>query len=450
MSEDAAGHQNPESRESGDQNPADQNSESQKPGDQNPGDQNPESQKPGDQNPESQKPGSQKPESQKPPLGSVFSLGWLMAQLFGPLRPQSSPPPSAAVGGTAPASPAAVSGTAPAGSAAPAHLPAVGELSTDEQTDLAVRELGILLQDCGPDLASSDGQGVRDAWQKREYAAFDAAVQDLHHKILRQLTGDEQKIAAYQLGSALNDLCWLPGQARSDVFLGEFSRPRLATLQAWLAKASATLPPLSAPTVSRSLQNWQDWTDINASRLAGGWAGDGPLITAALQTQGQAWHALLASPTDISGQTSVGAWVEAGESILRSTRLLGLRILRRFWPVVVVILAATGGLLYVVSANTQGTSAVWASLVTVAGAFGVSGASLRAAAKRAYSGLEQDLTRAAVMDARAWSVTWLPTLPQGLMQRHELRSRGVDAPHVKKGLETARPPAAVFSPERTS
>jgi hypothetical protein len=430
MSEDAAGHQNPENREPGDQNPADQN--------------------PADQNPADQNPGDQNPGGQNPPAGSVFSLGWMMAQLFGPLRPQSSPAPAAAAVGTAPASPAAAVGTAPASPAAPAHLPAVSELSTDEQTDLAVRELGILLQDCAPELTSSDGQDVRDAWQKREYAAFETAVQDLHLKILRQLTGDEQKLAAYQLGTALNDLCWLGGQAGPDVFLGDFSRPRLATLQAWLAKASGTLPPQSAPTVSWSLQNWQDWTDINAKRLAGGWTGDRPVVAAALQTQGQAWHALLAGQTDISGQTSVDAWVEAGESILRSTRLLGLRILRRFWPVVVIILAATGGLLYVVSANAKGTSAVWASLVTVAGAFGVSGASLRAAAKRAFSGLEQDLTRAAVTDARAWSVTWLPTLPQGLMQRSELRSRGVDAPHVKKGLETARLSATVFSPERTS
>jgi hypothetical protein len=418
MSEDAADHRNPENQGPGDQNPADQSAEDRKPGDQN-------------------------AEAQKPAPGAVFSLGWLMAQLFGPLRPQSSP-----------AAPATVPGLAPAGAAspaaAPAHLPAVAELSTDEQTDLAVRQLGILLQDCAPELTSSDGQDVQDAWQKRQYAAFDAAVQDLHHKILRQLTGDEQRLAGYQVGTALNDLCWLPGQSGPDVFLEEFSRPQLATLQAWLAKASATLPPLSAATVSRSLQNWQDWTDINASRLVGGWVGDRPVVAAALQTQGQAWHALLASQTDISGQTSVDAWVEAGESILRSTRMLGLRILRRFWPVVVVILAATGGLLYVVSANAKGTQAVWASLVTVAGAFGLSGASLRAAAKRAFSGLEQDLTRAAEMDARAWSVTWLPTLPQGLMQRHELRSRGVDAPHVQKGLETARLSPAAFSPERTS
>jgi hypothetical protein len=388
-------------------------------------------------------------QDQKPAPGAAFSLGWLMSQLFGPLRPpappsQPSPPPTVVL------VPAASAPGTPAVPTASAHLPAVGELSTDEQTDLAVRELGILLQDSAPALTSSDGQAVQDAWDKREFAPFVTAVQGLHYKILRQLTGDEQRLSAYQLGSALSDMCRLPTDADADVFLQQFGRARLATLQDWLAKSSGVLPALSAPTVSRSLQNWQDWADVNASNLAGGWAGDRAVVATALQTQGGAWHALLAGETDISGQTSIDAWVEAGESILRSTRMLGLRILRRFWPVVVIILAATGGLLYVVSANTQGASAVWASLVTVAAAFGVSGASLRAAAKTAAGDIEEGLTHAAEMDARAWSVTWLPTLPQGLMQRHELRSRGVDTPHVKKGLETLRPAGPIFSSERTS
>jgi hypothetical protein len=391
-------------------------------------------------------------QDQKRPPGSAFSLGWLMSQLFGPLRPPIPPPqpsPSPAVV-LVPAVPAQATSATPAPPAASGHLPAVSELSTDQQTGLAVRELGILLQDCAPALTSSDGQDVQAAWDKRESAAFVSAVQDLHYKILRQLTGDEQRLGAYEFGSALNDMGRLPEDAPADVFLQQFGRARLATLQDWLAKASGVLPALSAPTVSRSLQNWQDWADVNAPNLAGGWAGDRAVVAAALQIQGQAWHALLAGQTDISGQTSVDAWVEAGESILRSTRMLGLRILRRFWPVVVIILAATGGLLYVVSANTQGTSAVWASLVTVAGAFGVSGASLRAAGKRAAGAIEEGLTHAAEMDARAWSVTWLPTLPQGLVQRHELHSRGVDTPHVKKGLESPRPAGPVFSPERTS
>jgi len=87
-----------------------------------------------------------------------------------------------------------------------------------------------------------------------------------------------------------------------------------------------------------------------------------------------------------------------------------------------------------------------ASLVTVAGSFGVSGAGLRAAAKKSVSGIEADLERAAILDAQAWAVTWLPTLPpsasrlQESVQRYQLRRRGVAAPHAPKGLEKAVQP----------
>jgi hypothetical protein len=66
---------------------------------------------------------------------------------------------------------------------------------------------------------------------------------------------------------------------------------------------------------------------------------------------------------------------------------------------------------------------------------------LRAAALKAVGGIEQDIRDAAVLDARAWSVTWLPTLPQSRMQRYRLASRGVAAPQMKKGLPEPAMPA---------
>jgi hypothetical protein len=217
-------------------------------------------------------------------------------------------------------------------------------------------------------------------------------------------------------------------------------------LQAWLVEAGGALPSQSAATVSRSLQNWQDWADINASELQTGWATAHTSVVAALRSQASAWHALLASETDLGGQTSVDAWVHAGQSILRTARLLMLTIIRRFWPVVLIIAVATGGLLYLTTANSSGTAKVWASLVTVAAALGVSGASLRAAALKAVGGIEQDIRDAASLDARAWGITWLPTLPQSRMQRYRLASRGVAAPQVKKGLPESAEPASSASP----
>ena len=347
------------------------------------------------------------------PVGSMFSLGWMMAQLFGPVQRRR-------------------------GSDSSAHLPTVSELDADSYMEIAFLELEKLLTPL-PDLSDAD---IKAAWSAADHEGFTGAVKALHLKILRQLADDHQQLSAYQLGRALSDTCWLPDEkAGAEFVLQEFNRHRLATLQAWLVEAGGALPPQSAATVSRSLQNWQDWADINASKIKAGWATTHTSVVGALRNQSSSWHALLADETDMSGQTSIDAWVLAGQSILRTARLLMLTILRRFWPVVLIIAAATGGLLYLATANTSGTAKVWTSLVTVAAALGVSGASLRAATLKAVGGIEQDIRDAATMDARAWSVTWLPALRQNRWQRYRLASRGVAAPQVKKGLKLPEPPA---------
>ena len=352
------------------------------------------------------------------PAGSMFSLGWLMAQLFGPAQRRP-------------------------GSDSSAHLPAISELDADSYMEIAFLALDKLLTPF-PDLSDA---ALKGAWKTAGHEDFTAAVKALHLQILHQLADDHQQLSAYQLGRALSDTCWLPTEeAGADFVLQEFDRHRLATLQAWLAEAGAALPPQSAATVSRSLQNWQDWADINAANLRAGWATAHTTVVDALRNQASAWQALLSGETDLSGQTSIDAWVHAGQSILRTAHLLMLTIIRRFWPVVLVIAAATGGLLYLATANTSGTAKVWTSLVTVAAALGVSGAGLRAAAQKAVGGIEQDIQDAAALDARAWGITWLPTLPQSRMQRYRLASRGVAAPQVKKGLPEPAEPAPPAAP----
>jgi hypothetical protein len=346
------------------------------------------------------------------PAGSMFSLGWLMAQLFGPLQYRQ-------------------------GRETPAHLPTVAELDADDYMALAFLDLEKLLAPF-PDLSDAD---IKTAWHTAGHDGFSAAVRALHLKILLHLAGDQQQLSAYQLGRALSDTCWLPDEkSGGDFVLRELGRYRLATLQSWLAQASGALPAQSAAIVSRSLQNWQDWADVNAAQVKSGWATAYRSVVASLRTQGSAWHGLLAGQTDLSGQTSVDAWIHAGQSILRTTRMLLLTIVRRAWPVVLLIAAATGGLLYLATANSSGTAKVWTSLVTVAAAFGVTGASLRSTALKTGSVIEEDVRNAADLEARAWSVTWLPTLPQSRLQRYRLASRGVASPQVKKGLAPSGPP----------
>ena len=345
--------------------------------------------------------------SQAPPAGSLFSLGWLMAQLFGPLQQRQ-------------------------GSGITTHLPTVAELDADHQVELAFVELKNLLRPY-PNLSGAD---IETAWNSPRHEGLRAAVTVLHLEILKQLADDPQQLNAYQLGRALSDTCWLPNEdAGPKFFLREFGRHRLATLQTWLAQASGTLPPMSAATVSRSLQNWQDWADINAAGIRTGWPTEYKSVVAALRTQARAWHAVLAGDADTAAPVSLDAWIHAEQSILRTTRILMLTAFRRFWPIVVVLAAATGGLLYLTIANSSGTAKVWASLVTVAAALGVTGGSLRAAARRAASGIEQDIWHTASLDARAWSITWLPTLHQSPLKRSRLASRGVAAPQARDALE---------------
>jgi hypothetical protein len=339
----------------------------------------------------------------------MFSLGWLMAQLFGPLQRRR-------------------------GSETEAHLPTVAELDADHQMELAIAELKNLLQPY-PSLSAA---GIETAWKTAGHEGFTVAVRALHMELLKQLANDPPQLNAYQLGRALSDTCWLPDKETGpEFFLQEFDRHRLATLQTWLAQASGTLPALSAATVSRSLQNWQDWADINAARIKTEWPTAYRSVVAALRAQARVWHALLTGDAESGGPVSLDAWIHAGQSILRTTRILMLTAFRRFWPIVLILAAATAGLLYLAIANSTGTAKVWTSLVTVAAALGVTGGSLRAAARRAASGIEQDIWHAATFDARAWSATWLPTLRQSPLQQYRLASRGVAAPQARKGLEPA-------------
>jgi hypothetical protein len=341
-----------------------------------------------------------------PAKGDSFSLGWLMAQLYGPLqRPRGTET---------------------------AHLPTVAELDTDERMTLAFAELKHLL---GP-YSTLSNTDVENAWNAAGHEGFAEKVIALHLDLLAQLIDDPEQLSAYQLGRALSDTCWLPDEkAGADFFLREFGHYRLATLQTWLAQANGTLAPQSAAILSRSLGNWQDWAEVNASRIRSGWDTAHRTVIDALRAQARAWHAVLAGEPESLSPASPDAWIQAGQTILRMTRTLMLAVLRRFWPIVLVLAAATGGLLYLALANTTGTTKVWTSLVTVAGGLGISGASLRASAKKAASGIEQDISRAANLDAQAWNVTWLPTLPQSRPQKIQLARRGVAVPQTTRSLD---------------
>jgi hypothetical protein len=343
-----------------------------------------------------------------PPPGTAFALGWLMAGLFDDRRRRildvRQPPFSQAV-----------------------QLPLVADLDDADLLKFLVTDLHDLLR---PYHDVSDARVQAEAAKRQpgsaepfDRAVFDREVNALHLAILDRLADDQQQLNAYQLGLALSDLCWLPGAAGVDSMTGMFRRDQIAAMQTWLNGAGTAIPQSTGAIVGQSLGHWADWIDVNAQTLRAAGAGTAQATT------------VISADPDVSLNPAMGAWVQAGSAMVRAVRMVTGVILRRFWPVVLIAVAALAGLLYLVIANLSGAGQVWGSLVTVIAVVGAAGGGIFGGVSRALGGVGYDIWNAARREAQVWSITWLPATAQGVRQRVTLESRGVAAPNIRKNLE---------------
>ncbi len=304
------------------------------------------------------------------------------------------------------------------------------------------------------DAAAADGAAAEDATSADRAAAFSAAalltaVSELNQAILDEFADTPEPLSAYQLGLALSDLTWLPyipaaGQpesaaAKPSALMGLFSRSQLAAVKSLLNGAGGQVPTSAAAIVSQSLDNWADWLDVNAANFTtsgrDAWSAKADVVLRALRIQGSVWYSVLIADPDVSVSPSMGAWVQAGSSIARATASISSVILRRFWPLVLIALAALGGLLALVIMNLSGASQVWASLVTVAAVVGVGGVGLGNGVSGALSGVGYEIWASAKLDASAWNITWLPAVASTAAERVQMSRRGVAAPQIRKNLD---------------
>ena len=351
----------------------------------------------------------------RPPLGSVFALGWLMAELFDERRQESvtarQPPFNPVV-----------------------QLPLVGELDRPDRLSFLMVLLGDLLLP----FSHLSNEPVKAALD--DPAHYKEALLALHLQVLDELADEQEQLNAYQLGLALSDLCWLASRTNGpDVFIETFTREQVAGLRDLLNGAGSAIPRDSAAIVGKSLDNWQDWIDVNAAKLklnsATAWAQATNPVLRALRIQGAAWHSILIADPDVSVQPALGAWAHAAAAVARAARIVAATILRRFWPLVVIFVVALALLLYLMIANLSGASEAWTSLATVVAFVGGGGFTLGTGVMRAFGGISTEAWSAAKMDAQAWNITWLPATPQTMTQRARLDSRGVSMPQVRKNLD---------------
>ena len=422
-----------------------------------------------------------------PPPGTAFALGWLMAELFDPRRrvsqtvrrplfdsdvqlpqvPDLAPDPkllflaadlaeivkwykklaapAAAVTRETDKLKAAVDSLAVSVGNAAAAVDAAGDAIANAAAELT----GGAAETAVGAAVGETAVGETAAGAGFSAAALATAVMELNQAILDDFADTPERLSAYQLGLALSDLTWLPyipaaGQPESaggkpSALTGLFSRPQLAATKTLLNGAGTQLPSSAAAIVSQSLDSWADWLDVNAANFTvqgrDAWSAKADVVLSALRVQGSVWYSVLIADPDVSVSPSMGAWVEAASSITRATSKISVVILRRFWPLVLIALAALGGLLALVIVNLSGASQVWASLVTVVAVVGASGVGLGNGVSGAFDGLGYEVWAAAKLDATAWNVTWLPGLATTAGQRSRLNRMGVASPQVRKNLD---------------
>jgi hypothetical protein len=409
------------------------------------------------------------------PAGAVFALGWVMAELFDPRR--------------------RVNVTAQAPPFNPdTQLPLVADLAADPKLVFLAAELSELLRwfpalhrplrlvtaqtgkkraaIAAENLATAEAAAEADntaptdktaipddvleasaATAAVTAAAFSAAqfldaVTSLHQAVLDEFADDQERLSAYQLGLALSDLVWLPAIAapgqespasRPSALFGLFARPYLATVHTLLNGAGTQLPSGAATIVSRSIDNWATWLDVNSGRIKspGGdvWSENANVVLSALRVQGWVWQSVLIADPEVAVQPSMGAWVEAASSLARAAGMISETIVRRFWWMLVLALVTLGGLLYLVISNLSGLGEVWASLATVAAVLGSATYGVGNGVSSALSGIGYDIWSAAKLDAATWEITWLPAMTSTTVERAKMERQGVAAPQIRKNLD---------------
>lgn len=339
-----------------------------------------------------------------------FSLGWLLAQLYGPLpdKEDHSYP----------------------------HLPTLAELPKLERMEIAFDELDTLL------VATNCATGtnpVQQAWQggNKTAESLHPPLRALNLSILAQLVTDPARLAAFQVGRALSDTCSGPKvQSGPNTFFAQFNQYRIARLRTWLAEARSCLAPNASTVLAQSLVNWQDWCNANARSMRGRrwWDRHGETVVDALHRQSYVWLAVAVGQASTEDDADLEAWIQAAASVARMIRRVTWEILRRFYPFILVILFAIGGLLYLSISRSSGATSVWSSLVTIAGGLGITGTGLRAGAKKATTNLGDGVMNAARSQALGWQATVLPQIRQSPVRRYRLWRTGTAAPVAGRRL----------------
>jgi hypothetical protein len=324
--------------------------------------------------------------SADPSVGIALGLGWQMVELY--LSASASPgqPPRRQ-----------------------SQLPSLSDLTAAQRTELGIAQIDAELAKLAGALSAAGLAGPTTAVVEQAFRAsppdrdgLHDAVYDLHLELLNALQACDPRLGtAYRLGKALAYTCLLPNDAPS--LREEFQHNRLNNLQEWLADLATVLPGHAARAVAISLDLWQQ---VIPNPGATEWTAP-PDTLPALHRQGKLWRAVLTGEKDPRDMLTPAAYITAAAELLSHTRRLVGHFLWRYFPgIVLVVLLLLGATAVVIFVGPVGK--VFAALLPLAAALGITAKGLIAALRSTASKLERPLWGAELDTAISAAITLAP------------------------------------------
>jgi hypothetical protein len=357
-----------------------------------------------------------------PHVATAFALGWQIAELYRPDSPSHVPPANLE------------------------DLPGIGKLDEAQRQRIALRQVQAALAKLAepmekghvaePDLAELETCLM----QPTDAGTQQDAVRKLHVELLESLTAADFRLGkAYGIGRSLADTTRNPASA--ETLLAELEPHRIAQLRERIDDLATALPAHAGHGVSISLARWTERLfpterpeTPGTTHEAGDQLERASEALPVLERQGQLWRALL------SGEKS-------GPDMLRTRNYIDAvwRLLRRYWPLIaLVLLLFVGGLTYIIIEGSK--TAFVAGVSAIVASFGLTwkgvGSTLGAAGAKAELHIWGGEIDTAIADA----VTLLaPQQKRTLLGQRTERSRDYAG---RRELATLQSPKALtVSPE---
>lgn len=227
------------------------------------------------------------------------------------------------------------------------------------------------------------------------------AASEVDSKALAVLSATDVRLGkAYAVGRGLMDLTSRPPDETS--LKSHLTSTRVAPLVAAVDDLGSALAPHAGHSVRASILEWR--ASVRAgSRVAP----DEPETWQQLARQGELWRGLLAGEKSGTDMLEIEDYLDAAERLSRRLRGMAWTVLKRFWPLALLILALFAGGIWLV-ASQDADAAVVAGAGSVLASLGLTWRGLGRSLGTLASKLEHPLWGAEIDTAITQAITLLP------------------------------------------